>query len=722
MWFFYAVSLPLLVGAILFMLRLMPSKGTSWLVKLDVGLAWFAALSTLVLVPTDVAHALQDQGPTLLSIWWRAAYWYGFAAQFTVLPFHQEMADSGHFALRDRLASSLKNNLMFYAVLTGLGAVGLLVLLLSGHLAPSNVLGFCIALSNAFGLIAGVFLMGYGLVAVPRTLWRTADVKGYQRLLCHKAGVQADRAIAAHRELSMAVALVGKVSSMFSRRDAMRRYMDRICAMADAAAEDCKPEAVEVPDNVDLDYFDRYDLGALRRRLRKGIEDYQREREIYVEIVGEYLQVEDIISNKISRPGGPFESTTHGPPPQWLATVEWWWKCHLRGWAFRLLAVCAALVSLAVVLAEATISPQLPNLSIFSRILHHTKGNQFATELLTFVFLSYPCICAYYAIYKLGRFSFYLLVPHHTAAFSLLANSMFMCRFAAPLAFNFMAAIAMPPSKHDQAHDVQDTVFYSEFGQLMMRQPVIGLDFTTYAPIAIVPYMLLLLTNFFNSFASCLTRSKRLEFEDDWETKSSAAASGVRLLRLEAENHSNGRPIGLTITPAGAGSRGLSTDNEFLPPAPAPKKPWWWQRSSKNKNLLAEEGGAQGPPRTAAGDARDRLAKAAERGRARTAGGQGASRRLYDDSDALSDDGTTPLMSRTLGGSGSTRSTPGGNGGLDSIFARMESQEDEPSGGPASGARVQRGNHRGALGLESDDEELRTPTGGLGGWFRRGRR
>jgi hypothetical protein len=59
--FFYAVSLPLLAAAVGVELVLMPVRGTSALVLLDVGLAWFAALSTLVLVPTDVASALQVQ-------------------------------------------------------------------------------------------------------------------------------------------------------------------------------------------------------------------------------------------------------------------------------------------------------------------------------------------------------------------------------------------------------------------------------------------------------------------------------------------------------------------------------------------------------------------------------------------------------------------------------------------------------------------------------------
>ena len=37
-----------------------------------------------------------------------------------------------------------------------------------------------------------------------------------------------------------------------------------------------------------------------------------------------------------------------------------------------------------------------------------------------------------------------------------------MCRFAAPLAFNFMAAIALPPSPDHRATDVTNTVSMPE--------------------------------------------------------------------------------------------------------------------------------------------------------------------------------------------------------------------------------------------------------------------
>lgn len=42
---------------------------------LCLGAIRFAALSTLVLVPTDVATTLEDESVGLLWLWWRIVYW-----------------------------------------------------------------------------------------------------------------------------------------------------------------------------------------------------------------------------------------------------------------------------------------------------------------------------------------------------------------------------------------------------------------------------------------------------------------------------------------------------------------------------------------------------------------------------------------------------------------------------------------------------------------------
>ncbi len=55
--------------------------------------------------------------------------------------------------------------------------------------------------------------------------------------------------------------------------------------------------------------------------------------------------------------------------------------------ACRAAAVLTGVLSLAVTVAEVTLSDRLPNLSIFASALHATAGNETVSELLGFIFL-----------------------------------------------------------------------------------------------------------------------------------------------------------------------------------------------------------------------------------------------------------------------------------------------------------------------------------------------
>ena len=48
------------------------------------------------------------------------------------------------------------------------------------------------------------------------------------------------------------------------------------------------------------------------------------------------------------------------------------------------------------------------------------------------------CLCTFYSLFKLGMFSFYQLVPRATDGFSLLVNASLVCRYAAPISYNFL--------------------------------------------------------------------------------------------------------------------------------------------------------------------------------------------------------------------------------------------------------------------------------------------
>ena len=56
----------------------------------------------------------------------------------------------------------------------------------------------CLVGAAEEALAAGIFLMGYGLVAIPRLLWQLGDVRGQQRILYARAGAQAEAAMNAH--------------------------------------------------------------------------------------------------------------------------------------------------------------------------------------------------------------------------------------------------------------------------------------------------------------------------------------------------------------------------------------------------------------------------------------------------------------------------------------------------------------------------------------------
>ena len=71
----------------------------------------------------------------------------------------------------------------------------------------------------------------------------------------------------------------------------------------------------------------------------QGIENYEREKALYDGIVIEYLELEDIVRNQ-SNPGAPYSSTLHRALPTFLAYMEWWWKCVLRGPVLRQVQNC----------------------------------------------------------------------------------------------------------------------------------------------------------------------------------------------------------------------------------------------------------------------------------------------------------------------------------------------------------------------------------------------
>lgn len=94
-----------------------------------------------------------------------------------------EYHSSGYFSFAEKLKDSLKKNLLTYAVGIVGGIIFVIYLIVKGKNSFSDVVGLMMALSNTYGVVLIIVLMGNGLVALPKRLWQMADLsRELQRL------------------------------------------------------------------------------------------------------------------------------------------------------------------------------------------------------------------------------------------------------------------------------------------------------------------------------------------------------------------------------------------------------------------------------------------------------------------------------------------------------------------------------------------------------------
>ncbi len=74
---------------------------------------------------------------------------------------------------------SLKSNGIFYLWMLVGAVVGLVLLLLLDAGGEMGLVTFLKCLATIWGMLLLMGLMGYGLVEVPRTMWRNADPGTY---------------------------------------------------------------------------------------------------------------------------------------------------------------------------------------------------------------------------------------------------------------------------------------------------------------------------------------------------------------------------------------------------------------------------------------------------------------------------------------------------------------------------------------------------------------
>jgi hypothetical protein len=155
---------------------------TAWYYLVSVWISWVLGFVGIFLLPLDICIALATgcDSPQGVFHAWEFVYWTTFIMAWIIDPVLQEFHNDGAFDWQTRLKNAIKANIKFYVILVGIIVGIILALMIFGIIDITTIplADIIIGVSNAYGMLLIILMLGYGMIAVPRDLWYFSDSHG----------------------------------------------------------------------------------------------------------------------------------------------------------------------------------------------------------------------------------------------------------------------------------------------------------------------------------------------------------------------------------------------------------------------------------------------------------------------------------------------------------------------------------------------------------------
>ncbi|KIV88214.1 hypothetical protein PV10_09131 [Exophiala mesophila] len=532
---FTVLALLTISSAVLFLLRhYLPLRSTPAYLLTPIFFSLALPTSALILVPIDLASSarLTDHGGK--GIWlperavlvaWRIVYWLTFVLTWFILPFLGEYMDAGYRDSKARMTYSLRANGRYQLIVLVCAIAGLIYMIFSYGFDFTAIKALVMALAYVWGLILAIYLMGHGLVALPRKLFRNADISGSLRR------TQA-RAPRVHEKLEDAIAVLidleAQVASLKQRKTGSARdFAEWIDELEDLTAyseirslANPSPLMTDSSTAVPAVITERY-LADLTRRLTRA--RYRRARYIreWDHIVKIASDLQAILDSKASKKL-TFESTSSSPRRFSLLTpyMRYHLHVHLAPYARLVLGAVLSVASIAIIWSEIIKFPA-PQLSAVSLTVIHRPNDQdyqigFGGQLMASAWILYMCICALSSVNDVPTWNQRALVRRNTYPESACWYAGQIAKLTVPLAYNFLTFL--PKDIH------RNSTFYNFLGRLINLTPL-GTWFDYLFPIFILLPVCATLFNLYGRIKNILGFGI-LEDEDEQEDNPSGFGTG----------------------------------------------------------------------------------------------------------------------------------------------------------------------------------------------------
>lgn len=429
---------------------------------------------------------------------------------------------------------SLRSNGRYQLFVLGSGPLGLIYFIISNGFHFQSVKGLVIALAYAWGLIFAIYLMGHGLVAIPRKLYRNASVSNRLRRVQAQAPRTYERMMRSIEDLDQLELQVAQLNQ--KRSGATRELQEWIEELAETStwSEGRRTTASKhtVPPVITVRY-----LAGLTRDLKRARHKRVRFIDEWDHLVQSAVDLEAILNSSTSK-----SLTFPKDSRRSLLSVISPWTPYsrfiLHTYVFPALryffSAFFAMASISIVYSE-LIKFAFPRASLITLTVLPTENSpNFFNQCIASAWISYMCAAALLSISEVKIWGNRALVRRQTYAESACWYSGQVAKLTVPLAYNFITFLP-----EDVYHE---TMFYKFLGSLINLTPL-GSGFSTFFPIFILFPVCATLFNLYGrarrmfGFGSFLD----LEEEDDPNNSAGYGTGGWREGRALIERETQSR-------------------------------------------------------------------------------------------------------------------------------------------------------------------------------------
>ncbi|CAL5867429.1 uncharacterized protein PFLUO_LOCUS1648 [Penicillium psychrofluorescens] len=473
---FFTFALCSISALVLLLLRrFLTLRATPAYLILPIFLALALPASVVLLVPIDLASSSRNgSGPKaiwlpdrMVLVFWRIAYWLIFVLTWVILPLLGEYIDSGYREPRARIIYSLRQNARYQLIVLCCATVGLIYVSIQNGFDFISIKGLVMALAYVWGLVLAIYLMGHGLVSIPRNLFRNANVSGRLRRIQAHAPKVHDRLMDAVNELE---SLESQVNQLQQRKTGTARdFQDWIEELGEGTgASDVRAPILESPDTastVPSVITERY-LADLTRRLQRARHMKARFVDEWDRLVQTAADLQTIINSAASKKLD-FGTTTRRSslfPRVKLLTPYMRYQVHsniipsvrlIFGAVFAGASVC--------IIWSELIKSVAPQISIISLTIvpnwKDPKPVGFGGQVTASAWLLYMCSAALVGVNDAKVWGNRALVRRNTYGESACWYASLVARLTVPIAYNFLTFLPKDFRRN--------TTFYEFLGKLI---------------------------------------------------------------------------------------------------------------------------------------------------------------------------------------------------------------------------------------------------------------